>query len=173
MAMKLPQTLIGVGTLALAAVLAAGATQISSEAGYSGVGPELRALAGWLWRWRCAAAFWSGNRVSGGFREMEEPSGAEHGHWPGFGWVSAGMLLNALLITRIGFILSCTLCFVLAVRGFKAARRARLDLVCRKRVAKDALIGACIAAPVYWMFTKAAGDQPAGPHRHRLALSKI
>ena len=34
---------------------------------------------------------------------------------------------TAVVITTIGFILSCTLCFVLAVRGFKSAE-GRLDL---------------------------------------------
>ena len=27
---------------------------------------------------------------TGGFRQMEEPSGARHGYWAGFVWVSAG-----------------------------------------------------------------------------------
>jgi putative tricarboxylic transport membrane protein len=151
MTARLPQTLIGVGTLVLAAVMAVGATQISSEAGYGGVGPNFvpwvvavaLALCGGLLIWES---------VSGGFREMEEPSGDERGYWPGFGWVTAGMLLNALLITRIGFILSCTLCFVLAVRGYKASQGA--PDWSALTFAKDALIGACIAAPVYWMFTK-------------------
>ena len=43
---------------------------------------------------------------------------------PGFAWVSAGILVNAALITTLGFILSCALCFVLAVRGFKPRRPA-------------------------------------------------
>jgi putative tricarboxylic transport membrane protein len=83
---------------------------------------------------------------------MEEPTGAATGHWPGFVWVSAGLLLNAALLTTIGFILSCTLCFVLAVRGFKSAED-RLDLSPRGWLV-DALVGFAIAAPVYWMFTK-------------------
>ena len=37
---SLPEVLIGVGVLALAAFLAWGATGISSEAGYAGVGPN-------------------------------------------------------------------------------------------------------------------------------------
>ena len=48
---------------------------------------------------------------------MEEPSGAASGHWSGFLWVSVGLLANAALITHIGFIASCAMCFVLAVRG--------------------------------------------------------
>ncbi len=67
--------------------------------------------------------------------------------------MSAGILGNAALITSIGFILSCALCFVLAVRGFHASQR-RLDLGARAWL-RDGAIGIAIAAPVYWMFTKA------------------
>lgn len=67
---------------------------------------------------------------TGGFRELEDGSGDERAHWKGFIWVSAGLLLNALLITTLGFILSCALCFVLSVRGFKA-RRASWTCACR------------------------------------------
>ena len=149
--MSRPQLLIGVGTLAAGVLLAAGATQIRSEAGYSGVGPNflpwlvavMLALCGGLLIWEAR---------SGGFREMEEPTGAAQGHWAGFAWVTAGLLANAALITSIGFILSCTLCFVLAVRGYKSAQ-GRLDLSPRA-LAKDVAIGFAIAAPVYWMFTK-------------------
>ena len=83
---------------------------------------------------------------------MEEPSGAERGDWVGFAWVSVGILANAVLITTIGFILSCTLCFVLASRGFKWAEGVRG--VGLRAVATDVLIGFAIAAPVYWMFTQ-------------------
>ena len=52
---------------------------------------------------------------------MDEPSGAAQRYWAGFVWVSAGLLLNAALITTIGFILSCTLCYLLAVQGLRRA----------------------------------------------------
>lgn len=146
-----PQTLLGVGTLTLGALLAAGATQISAEAGYAGVGPNflpwLVAVALML-----CGGFLVWEARSGGFREMEEPSGAASGCWRGFAWVSAGILANAALITTLGFILSCALCFVLAVRGFKAAE-GRPDRS-PKAWLVDALIGIAIAAPVYWMFTQ-------------------
>ena len=61
--------------------------------------------------------------------------------------------MRSALITTIGFILSCALCFVLAVRGFRSAE-GRLDLSWRA-LAIDVLIGMAIAAPVYWMFTQA------------------
>jgi putative tricarboxylic transport membrane protein len=149
--MKIEQTLVGAGVLVLGLLIAAGATQISSEAGYGGIGPNflpwvvggLLALCGVFLTWEA---------LSGGFRDLEAPSGADRGHWPGFVWVSAGLLASAALITSIGFILSCTLCFVLAVRGFRSSE-GRLDLSLRALLV-DALIGMAIAAPVFWMFTK-------------------
>jgi putative tricarboxylic transport membrane protein len=148
------ETAVGIGALALGAGLAAGATQISSAAGYGGVGPNFLA-------WVVSIMLLGGGALlvwqarSGGFREREEPSGSASGYWPGFAWVSAGLLLNAALITTIGFILSCALCFVLAARGFKSAegrreRSARAWLV-------DAGVGLAIAAPVYWMFSQLLG----------------
>jgi putative tricarboxylic transport membrane protein len=145
------QTILGAGTLALGLLLAGGATQIGSDAGYAGVGPNFLPWLVSVMLILCGAwLVWEAR--SGGFREMEEPTGAASGHWPGFVWVSAGLLLNAALLTTIGFILSCTLCFVLAVRGFKSAED-RLDLSPRAWIV-DALVGFAIAAPVYWMFTK-------------------
>lgn len=150
--MNRAQTLVGAGVLGAGVLLALGAVSIPSEAGYSGVGPNFLPwlvatcllLCGGFLLWEAA---------SGGFRSLGEPEGAEHGDWAGFAWVSAGILANAALITTIGFILSCALCFVLAVRGFKAAE-GRLDLGLRAWLV-DAAIGIAISAPVYWMFTQA------------------
>jgi putative tricarboxylic transport membrane protein len=145
------QTAIGAGTLALGALIIVGATMISTEAGYGGVGPNfLPWVVGVLLMVCGALLLWHAR--SGGYREMEEPSGAATGDWGGFAWVSAGILANAALITTIGFILSCTLCFVLAVQGFKHAEgRGSFRLEAWLR---DAAIGLAIAAPVYWMFSK-------------------
>lgn len=146
----LAQTLIGAGVLALAAVMAAGATQISSEAGYSGIGPNFLpwVIAGAL---AVFGIFMIREARTGGFRNAEEPSGAEQGDWRGFAWASAGLLANALLITSIGFILSCGVCFVLAARGLRISEDKPVTLASTVR---DAFMGIAIAAPVYWMFTK-------------------
>jgi putative tricarboxylic transport membrane protein len=145
------QTMVGLGILALGLGLGAGAYGIPSDAGYAGVGPNflpwvvsgvLVICGGWVIR----------EARTGGFHGMEPPSGAEEGYWPGFVWVSGGLLLNALLLTTIGFILSCTLCFTLAVRGLRSAE-GRADMSA-KRWAVDMATGAAIASPVYWMFTK-------------------
>jgi putative tricarboxylic transport membrane protein len=145
---------VAVGCLVLGGLLAFGAIDISSEAGYSGVGPNFLPwvvalalmLCGGLLLWQA---------LSGGFRGRESPEGAMQGDWWPFVWVSAALLLNALLITRIGFIASCTLAFVIAVRGFHISQgRARSSL---KAWLMDAVVGFCISAPVFWLFTKALG----------------
>ena len=89
---------------------------------------------------------------SGGFRELDAPSGVASACWPAFVWVSAGLLLNAALITTIGFILSCTLCYVLAVQGL---RRAAGQTAGAPSVwLSDIVTGLLIAAPVFWIFTQ-------------------
>ena len=149
--MKPQQTLVGAGTLVLGVALALGAIGIRSDAGYSGVGPNFLPWFVGISLLLCGA-FLVYEARTGGFRVMDEPSGAERGDWAGFAWVSIGILANAGLITTIGFILSCTLCFVFAVRGFKLAE-GRLDLSPRAWLV-DFAIGFSIAAPVYWMFTQ-------------------
>ena len=147
-----PQTAVALGVLATGALLAFGALTIPSDAGYAGVGPNFLPWLVAVMLMLCGG-FLVWEAQSGGFRQMGDLDGAEHGHWPGFVWVSAGILANAALITRLGFILSCALCFVLAVRGFKSAE-GRLDISARAWIT-DALIGMAIAAPVFWMFTQA------------------
>lgn len=145
------QALIGAGALVLAALLAWGATEIPSAAGYAGVGPNfLPWLVAAVLAVCGAVLLWHAR--SGGWRDVEAPSGAPRGDWVALAWVSAGILANALLVTRIGFVLSCALCFALAVRGLRGAegrpgggpQQALMDL----------LVGLAIAAPVFWMFTK-------------------
>jgi putative tricarboxylic transport membrane protein len=147
----LQQTLVGVGTLVVGAVLAFGATFIPSDAGYAGVGPNalpwlvsvvLIVCGAWL--------IWEAR--NGGFREMEAPSGAAAADWRAVAWVVAGVVANASLITVIGFILACSLCFALAVRGLRIAEGRpgggwRQSLI-------DGLTGLMIAAPVFWLFSQ-------------------
>ena len=145
------QTLVGVGVTLVGLGLAGGAITIPGEAGYGGVGPN---FLPWL---VATVLFVCGvmivrESLTGGFRELEEPSGAASAWWPGLVWVSAGLLLNAALITTIGFILSCALCYVLAVQGL---RRASGQAASSPRVlAIDLVSGLAIAAPVFWMFTQ-------------------
>ena len=91
---------------------------------------------------------------------METPSGSAHGDWKAVAWVVAGVLANAGLITVVGFILACALCFTLAVRGLRMSEgRPGGDL---RQTLIDAVSGVLIAAPVFWLFTKLLAIQLPG-----------
>jgi len=147
-----PQTLVGAGVLLTGLALAFGAISISSEAGYGGVGPNFLPWLVSVGLTVCGAwIIWEAR--SGGFRELDPPSGAAQAYWPGFAWVSAGLLLNAALITTIGFILSCTLCYLLAVQGLRRAS-GQTGVNAPRTWVTDLVVGLLISAPVFWMFTK-------------------
>lgn len=145
------QTAVGVGVLLIGLGLGVGAVSVPSASGYGGVGPNFLP-------WVCAVALSVCGILivrearTGGFRAMDEPSGSRQAYWPAFLWVCAGMLANAALITTIGFILSCTLCYLLAVQGLRLA--AGQPVLQPGIVALDVFTGAAISAPVFWTFTK-------------------
>ena len=144
------QTLVGGGVVIVAFAMGDGAIDIPADAGYAGVGPNFLP-----WLVSVALLLCGGFLVyearSGGFRDMED-AGEEKPYWPGFVWMSTGLLLNAALITTIGFVLSCTVCFVLASRGLRNAQ-GNPGAGLRSWLL-DTMVGLMIAAPVYWMFTK-------------------
>ena len=144
------QALVGLGTLAVAGVLAWGAAQIPSEAGYSGVGPAFLPWAVAAVLALCGVLLLL-QVLRGGFRDIEPPSGADSGDWGSFAWLAVGLLLNAALIERIGFIASCALCYAFAVRGLRRAEGKPTSL---QSMGLDLLTGVVIAAPVYWLFTQ-------------------
>jgi putative tricarboxylic transport membrane protein len=139
------------GVLLLGAALAVGAWAIPSAAGYAGVGPDFLP-----WVVSVVLALLGGllmaQALRGGFVIAEAPSGAAQGDWLSMLWVVAGVLVCAGLITRIGFIAACALCFVLAVHGLRRASGGASGGV--SATLKDALTGLAVAAPVYWVFTK-------------------
>jgi putative tricarboxylic transport membrane protein len=147
-----PQAVVGVGVLLTGAALAVGAVGISSQAGYGGVGPNFMPWLVSVVLMLCGAwILWEVR--SGGFRSLDEAPGAAQGYWAGFVWVSAGLLLNAALITTLGFILSCAQCYLLAVQGLRraAGQPGAGDL---RTWGVDLITGLLIAAPVFWMFTQ-------------------
>ena len=146
------QTIVGAGVLLVAAGMAFGALQISSEAGYGGVGPNFLP-------WLCAVVLavcgawliWEAR--TGGFREAADPGGHPKADIGPFVWVSAGLLVNAALIGTVGFIISCTICYVLAVQGLRrASRQPQAGSI--GTWAKDVVTGVLISAPVFWAFTQ-------------------
>ena len=146
------QTAVGAGVALLGLGLGLGALAIPSEAGYGGVGPDFLPwlVAGVLVL--CGVLMVREART-GGFRELEAPAGADRAWWPGLVWVSAGLLANAALITTIGFVPSCALCYLLAVQGLRRAQGQALASAPRT-LATDLVSGLAIAAPVFWVFTK-------------------
>jgi putative tricarboxylic transport membrane protein len=145
------QALIGGGVLLVGALMAYGASTIPADAGYAGVGPNFLPWLVSVVLMICGALLvWEAR--SGGYRNAEPGSGAPQGDWVSLAWVSAGVLANAALITRVGFILSCALCFVLAVRGLRISEgKPAGDL---RATLGDVGVGLALSAPVYWMFTK-------------------
>ena len=158
--LKNTETALGAVFCLVGAGFAYGALDISSDAGYGGVGPNFLPWVVAIALLLCGAGLiWQG--LTTGYLERDEPEGAASGDWLGFAWVSAGLLANAALIQSLGFVLSCTLCFVLAVRGFHYSQGKRLANRAQwiKTLALDTFIGLCIAAPVYWMFGQLLGIQ--------------
>ena len=157
---KNQELILSSGIIALALGLAWGALGISSEAGYAGIGPNFLPMlvsAGLL---LCGGfLFWEA--FSGGFRNVpdSEPSETrqEQPCWSGMVWMSTGLLLSAALITVIGFILSCALCFACAAHGLRQASASPAQAAPPHHMRSwvvDTLLGLTIAAPVFWMFTK-------------------
>lgn len=146
----LPHLAIGAGVLTLAALLAAGAAVLPVDKGYTIVGTRVFPYAVALLMGVVGAGLvWQA--LSGGFRSFEvEPLPADA--WPlrqrlgAAAWVSGGLLVDALLIDRIGFVLASTLLFAAAARGFGSTRWAR-----------NAAIGIALSWPIYVGFTLGLG----------------
>ena len=147
---KAAQCAVGAGVLLTGIALAAGALEISSAAGYGGVGPNFLPWVAAIALALCGLLMLR-EALTGGFREMATPAGSARAWWPGLVWVSAGLLANASLISRIGFIFSCTVCYMLAVQGL---RRASGQAIGAATLAADLVTGLAIAAPVFWAFTQ-------------------
>lgn len=150
----LHQTLIGAGALLLGVAMAWGASQIPSQAGYQGVGPNFLPWLVSVALVVCGAWLVYEART-GGWRAMEPAPGAARGDWTSLGWVVAGIVANAALITTIGFILACTLCFMLAVRGLRAAEGKPQGGA--KGLVIDFVTGFLVSAPAFWLFTLVLG----------------
>ena len=148
------QVAVGAGVLLLGVLLAAGALVIPAAAGYGGVGPNFLPWLVAVGLVICGVMILR-EALTGGFRAMDEPSGADRAFWPGLAWITAGLLANAALITRIGFILACTLCYMLAVQGLKRASGQPAGTP--RALLIDLVTGFLISAPVFWLFTQFLG----------------
>ena len=146
------QLAVGIAVLVVAGLLSWGALHIPSQAGYSGVGPDFlpwlaACVLGLCGLWLCWEA------LSGGYRHLDAPDGAQHGDWGALVWVCAGLLINAALITTLGFIVSCTLCYAVATQGLRRAS-GQTHAGSARTIGTDLFTGAVISAPVFWTFTQ-------------------
>lgn len=137
---------LGVFLLGVAVSLGMGAARFPEDKGYTVVGPHVFPLA--------VAAFlgvlsvllcWQA--ANGGMRQPDDATPTPNRtQWTGAAWVSAGILGNALLIDRLGFVLSAALLFATAARGFGSRQPLR-----------DLAVGMALTLPVFWLFTQALG----------------
>jgi len=145
---------LSVGVLALGCGAAAVTATLSSEGGYSGIGPNfmpglvsfgLIVLGAWLLY----------EALSGGWRHRVEEE--RQFNRSAFGWVSAGLFAHMALIGWAGFVIAGTALFVLVARGFGS-----------RRLVRDLAFGAALSLLVYLFFTQVlnvnlpAGWMPAG-----------
>ncbi len=147
------QIILALGVLIFGAALAYATTLLPEATGYAKVGPRLMPtlvsigiiLLGLLL---------IKEALTGGFRDIDETVHAakEMGtptDWRAFGWISAGLILDGLLIVTAGFVIAGTLLFVLAARGFGGTGG--------RRYLKNGVIGLIISASTYAFFTYGLG----------------
>jgi len=132
---------IAVFVLLLATVFAVGASQLQSDLGYAGIGAAFvpavvsifLGVVGALLMWQA---------LTGGYRNFTDELIGVASDNRGALWITGGILLMAALITKIGFVLAATVLFTFVARGFGS-----------KTLLRDAITGAILVFPVFWLFT--------------------
>lgn len=144
------ETLIGLGLLALAALVLWQAAAIPTAAMYAKVGPRIFPyIAGGALALLGALLAVQGLR--GGWQTEEERDVPVD--WRALAYVAAGLLVNVVLIVPAGFTIASVAMFVLVARGFGSHRPGR-----------DAAVALGFALVAYFGFAKALGvNIGAGP----------
>ena len=134
-------TAVGIGVLALAAIVAWQTSIIPENAIYAKVGPKLFPwISTLLLALTGAALTYEG--LTGGW-EHEEGTDVD---WPSLGWLLAGLAANVALISTLGFIIAGTILFVLTARAFGSRQPVR-----------DAAIAFALAVVSYVGFDRVLG----------------
>ena len=140
------QILLATGVLAFGAALAFATMQLPEATGYAKVGPRLMPAivsAGLI----LLGLVLMKEALFGGFRGVDETEAmATQTDWRAFAWITAGIVINGIVMVPVGFVVSGMLLFVLAARGFGS-----------KAWVKNALIGLTIAAMTYAFFNYGLG----------------
>ena len=140
------QILVAAGVLAFGAALAYGSTLLPEATGYAKVGPRLMPtiVSGGL---ILLGLVLLKEALYGGFSGVDESeAAASPTDWRAIGWISAAIIANGILMVPVGFVLSGTLLFALAARGFGD-----------KAWVKNAIIGLVIAVVTYAFFNYGLG----------------
>ena len=140
------QFLVAAGVLAFGAALAYGSTLLPEATGYAKVGPRLMPtiVSGGL---ILLGLVLLKEALYGGFSGVDESEAAANPtDWRAIAWISGAIIANGILMVPGGFVLSGTLLFVLAARGFG-----------NKAWVKNAMIGLVIAVVTYAFFNYGLG----------------
>jgi len=140
------QIVLSLGVFALGVALAVGTSQFPESTGYAKVGPRLMPtiVAGGL---IVLSLMLLKEAFFGGFKGVNEvEASATPTDWRAFIWITAGIILNGMLIVPAGFVIAGTLLFVLSARGFDS--RAWL---------RNAIIGLIISSATYAFFNYGLG----------------
>jgi len=140
------ELVISLGVLALGIAAAVIAFALPEAGGYARIGPNFmpKVVAGGLvvlGLWLLAEVF------TGGWRDAvpDDPAARGEHAFSGaaFAWVSAGLILQMVLIHSAGFVLAAMALFACVARGFGS-----------ERVVRDLAVGALLGIGVYLFFVK-------------------
>lgn len=143
--LALSQFVLALGLTALGVFFVAEAQSITVSPAYSRVGPRIiptmvggattligLALAVIAWR--------------GGWPTGDDTAESRRIDWISLGLITAGLVLQVLLLERAGFVLSSTLLFVLVAAGFHS-----------RSFLRDGIVGLALSAAAYVGFTRGLG----------------
>jgi putative tricarboxylic transport membrane protein len=137
------ETIIAVGVLVLAAVVYWQTVIIPVSPIYAKVGPTVVPMMTALGL-AVLGALLLFSALTGGWRAPEELEITPDR--PALLWITAGLVLNVLLIGNAGFTLASIVLFVCVARGFGS-----------KAIVRDAAIGAAFALVAYFGFAQTLG----------------
>lgn len=138
---NLPHLVIGLGIVVLG-VAAAWQTTLIPQVLYATVGPSFFPTIVTVFMLMCGAGLVVA-AMRGGWAHDQDGTITE---WGSLFYVMIGLILNAALIDRIGFILASTIMFALIARGFGSTQWIR-----------DTAIGFALAAISYVGFDRVLG----------------
>jgi putative tricarboxylic transport membrane protein len=134
------------GVLFLGVAMAIGTLYLPEATGYAKVGPKLAPTIISAVLVLLGLVLFK-EVLGGGFRDVDEEAEAQNPlNRKAFAWISAGLVLNGIIMVPAGFIIAGTVLFVFACKGFDSRRQVR-----------DALVGFVIAAVTFSFFNYVLG----------------